>query len=162
MSARTLQIALPTPDVTTDFATTIGAVLKPGDCILLEGEIGAGKTHFARSLIQSQMAVPEDVPSPTFTLVQTYELPRGEYWHADLYRLSDLNEIEELGLTAAFDTAICLIEWPDRLDELMPKSALRITLALDPEAQDGRIATLAGEAYRWDALIQQIADTYHD
>lgn len=157
MTAHSLQIPLPSPDVTAALAAEIGQHLTAGDCLLLEGVIGAGKTHFARSLIQSQMPVPEDVPSPTFTLIQTYDLPQAELWHADLYRLSSLDEIEELGLTSALETAICLIEWPDKLAELTPPSALHISLELDQDALEGRLATLRWTDPCWTSLMQQIA-----
>ena len=101
-----LHCTLRTPEKTAELAKDIAGALGPGDCLLLEGPIGAGKTHFARHLIQSLQDQPEDVPSPTFTLVQTYDVPAGELWHADLYRLTSLDEIEELGLIAAFDDAI--------------------------------------------------------
>lgn len=153
---KTLVIPLPLPEATANLATRLGAELSNGDCLLLSGIIGAGKTHFARSLIQSQMTVPEDVPSPTFTLVQTYDLPNGELWHSDLYRLSSLDEIEELGLISAFESAICLIEWPDRLAELTPAAALQISLALDPNEDDARTATLRWSDARWEPLMKQI------
>ena len=109
--------------------------------ILLDGQIGAGKTHFARALIQSLLPVPEDVPSPTYTLVQVYPGPGFEIWHADLYRLSGPDEVHELGLEDAFETALCLIEWPERLGHLTPKSALSVTFL--PHGT-GRIARLHG------------------
>ena len=115
-------------DETAQFARLLGDVLAPADVILLSGDVGAGKTHFCRSLIRSLLAVPEDIPSPTFTLVQTYETPKGEIWHSDLYRLSSVTEIEELGLLEAFETAICLVEWPDRLGSLAPERALSLHL----------------------------------
>ena len=111
---------------TARLAGYLGACLKAGDTVLLDGVVGAGKTHFARHLIQSLLNAPEDVPSPTFTLVQTYDTRSGPLWHADLYRLSSIFEIEELGLTEAFDSAICLVEWPDRLGRLTPDDALTI------------------------------------
>ena len=90
-----------------------------GDTLLLQGPIGAGKTHLARALIQARQSAAgraaEDVPSPSFTLVQTYEAGETEIWHADLFRLGNAAEADELGLTDAFDAAICLIEWPERL-----------------------------------------------
>ena len=120
-------LTLTSPDETAKIAAQIGAQLICGDTLLLEGDIGAGKSYFARALIQSLQDIPEDVPSPTFTLVQTYDTRRGEIWHADLYRLSEPGEAEELGLTDAFTNAICLIEWPDRLAGLKPSNAITFT-----------------------------------
>jgi tRNA threonylcarbamoyladenosine biosynthesis protein TsaE len=100
----------------TGLATAIGSVLRLGDTLFLPGEVGAGKSYFARALIQSGQSQPTEVPSPTYTLVQTYELEKGTVWHADLYRLSGSDEALELGLLDAMDDAICLIEWPDRLE----------------------------------------------
>lgn len=145
------------PEATTQLAKQLAAQLQPGDCLLLEGPIGAGKTHFSRSLIQSLMTHPEDVPSPTFTLVQTYEVPSGELWHADLYRLSALEEIEELGLSEAFDDAICLIEWPDRLAELTPTHALHLEFSLDPAEEDCRHLTLTWSDAKWQSRMDEIA-----
>lgn len=116
------------------------ARLVAGDVLLLNGPIGAGKSHFARALIRARLGRMEDVPSPTFTLVQTYQAD-VEIWHADLYRLSHPDEVLELGLEAAFSTAICLIEWPDRLGRFAPKAALTLDLASEAE---GRRATLSG------------------
>ena len=125
---------LNTSDETADLAARIGAQLRIGDTLLLQGDIGAGKSFFARALIQSLQNHPEDVPSPTFTLVQTYTTNIGEVWHADLYRLNNPSEAEELGLAEAFSDAICLIEWPDRLANLAPPDA--ITLSFTTLAND--------------------------
>jgi tRNA threonylcarbamoyladenosine biosynthesis protein TsaE len=127
------QIELPDAEDTARRARELGRALAPGATILLTGTVGAGKTHFARHLISSLLDVPEDIPSPTFTLVQTYDTQRGPLWHSDLYRLSSPFEIEELGLLEAFDTAICLVEWPDRLGDLAPNDALRLTLREGPD-----------------------------
>ncbi|WP_407493846.1 tRNA (adenosine(37)-N6)-threonylcarbamoyltransferase complex ATPase subunit type 1 TsaE [Pseudooceanicola sp. MF1-13] len=118
---------------TGDLAQRIGTLLNPGDTLLLDGPVGAGKTHFARSLIQSLLHVVEDVPSPTFTLVQTYDTRSGEVWHADLYRLTAPDEVIELGLTEAFEDAICLVEWPDRLGDLVPPGALHLSFTVADE-----------------------------
>ena len=108
-------------------ATALAPSLQAGDCLLLSGEIGAGKSAFARALIRARLSRMEDVPSPTFTLVQTYDAPDGDIWHLDLYRLTSPDEAMELGLDDALGTAICLIEWPDRLDNLVPKNASALT-----------------------------------
>lgn len=112
---------------TADLAVRIAPLLRVGDCILLEGSIGAGKTLFARALIRARLGRLEDVPSPTFTLVQTYDDPLGDIWHCDLYRLTHPDEAIELGLLDALETAICLIEWPDRLGADQPKDAARLS-----------------------------------
>jgi len=122
--------SLHSPEETAELAAALAQVLAAGDTILLTGDIGAGKTHFARNLIQHTLGYLEDVPSPTFTLVQTYDGPDCEIWHADLYRLSNPDEVVELGLTEAFEDAICLIEWPDRLQDLAPQNALHITMRM--------------------------------
>lgn len=114
---------------TARFAEDIAPVLMRGDTLLLEGEIGAGKSAFARALIRARLNRFEEVPSPTFTLVQTYEAPDGDIWHCDLYRMSHPDEALELGLEEAFETAICLIEWPDRLGDAAPAFALRLSFA---------------------------------
>lgn len=147
---------LSSPDATAALAAQVGAILAPGDALLLVGPVGAGKSHFARALIQSLQDDPEDVPSPTFTLVQTYETRSGQIWHCDLYRLSGPDEIEELGLADALDTAICLIEWPDRLGELTPRDALTLQLDLGP-GPDQRIATFASGAPGWAGRLADVA-----
>ena len=85
MASHALDLTLHDADQTARLAVTLGCALTAGDVVLLTGDVGAGKTHFARALIQSLLPVPEDVPSPTFTLVQTYDAPAAAIWHADLY-----------------------------------------------------------------------------
>lgn len=148
MSEHGLSLLLDDADRTAWHAVALGAVLDPGDTILLSGGVGAGKTHFARALIQSLMTPPEDVPSPTFTLMQSYDTDRGPLWHADLYRLTSSFEIEELGLTDAFETAICLVEWPGRLGELRPDDALELKLVYSGE-DDQRILNARWRAGPW-------------
>lgn len=129
-------ITLQDEAATAALASALAPVLLPGDVLLLSGAIGAGKTAFARALIRARMGAMVDVPSPTFTLVQTYETPEAEIWHSDLYRLTHPDEALELGLEDAFETAICLIEWPDRLGNAVPQSALDLSFtAGDPMHQ---------------------------
>ena len=117
----------------------------------------SGKTHFARSLIQSQLALAEDVPSPSFTLVQTYDTKRGEIWHSDLYRLSSPFEIEELGLLDAFETAIVLVEWPDRLGELTPDTALSLQFDTG-KGEQRRLLTASWQDDKWNGLLKGCLD----
>ncbi|WP_300071209.1 tRNA (adenosine(37)-N6)-threonylcarbamoyltransferase complex ATPase subunit type 1 TsaE [uncultured Ruegeria sp.] len=150
-------ITLNSPHETAEFAARLGADAGPGDILLLEGSIGSGKTHFARSLIQSLMDMPEDVPSPTFTLVQAYDTQVGEIWHCDLYRLGTVDEIEELGLIDAFDHAICLVEWPDKLGPLKPKTALTLSFQTDPESMDTRHLTVSWCDPKWALRLENAA-----
>lgn len=152
-----LSLSTESPDHTAAIAVSIGRHLGPGDVVLLEGPIGAGKTHFARALIQDYMrrdGTVEDVPSPTFTLVQTYLFSAAEIWHADLYRLSDPNEIIELGLEEAFESSICLIEWPDRLASLTPDTALSISFSAPSDS--ARILTMSGPDRIWAKRLPQM------
>lgn len=158
MSRYTQHLILSSPQATAALAVRLGSVLRAGDTLLLEGPIGAGKTLFARSLIQSRLIVPEDVPSPTFTLVQTYMAPEYEIWHADLYRLGHPQDVVELGLTDAFDTAICLVEWPDRLGQLAPQTALTLRFStIDDE--NVRVLDAAWSDPTWTARLK---DVFHD
>lgn len=120
------QFVLETEHHTEALAINIAPLLRRGDTLLLHGEIGSGKSTFARAIIRARLGRFEDVPSPTFTIVQTYQDGALEIWHCDLYRLSNPDEAIELGLEIAFDEAICLIEWPDRLGTLIPQNALNI------------------------------------
>jgi len=139
-----VEFFLPDPDATAKLARLYADVVRPGDTLLLEGSIGAGKTHFARSLIQAwleERGAWDEVPSPTYTLVQTYENGDQEIWHADLYRLTAFDEVLELGLGEAFESSIVLVEWPDRLGASLPVDALRINFVVE---QDGRRVTVSG------------------
>lgn len=113
---------------TADVARKWAAKLRSGDVLLLRGELGAGKSIFARALIQSLCGEKTIVPSPTFTLVQTYEAPEFTLWHFDLYRLNAVEEVYELGIEEALQRGVCLIEWPDRLGAHLPKTYREIEL----------------------------------
>jgi tRNA threonylcarbamoyladenosine biosynthesis protein TsaE len=133
-------IELPNEDATAALAARIAALARAGDVIALKGELGAGKTSFARAFIRARGGS-EDVPSPTFTLVQVYELDDAAIWHFDAYRLRDPDEAWELGIEDAFCGGISLIEWPERLGSLVPARRLEITLS-DGPAPDARRATI--------------------
>ena len=135
------------------FASDISAALEPGDLVTLSGDLGAGKTTFARALIR-QLAADDtiEVPSPTFTLMQTYELARFALVHADLYRLSGAAELAELGFDDFPDGAVMLLEWPDRAAGLLPPDRLDITFTLAPqlgaEVRNARFVGYGGFAER--------------
>lgn len=129
-----MTLRLTSADQTDRLGENLARIAGKGDCILLRGQIGAGKSALARAFIRKRLGPDTEVPSPTFTLVQTYFDGDLEIWHADLYRLGDAQEAIELGLTDAFDTSICLIEWPELLGDLTPKSALDIHLTVTPNA----------------------------
>lgn len=154
---QTALLASASPEQTCAIAARLAPRLRAGDVLLLHGDIGAGKTHFARCLIQSLLPVPEDVPSPTFTLVQVYDGPECEIWHADLYRIGSATEVVELGLEDAFDSAICLVEWPDRLRDLAPDTTLDIDLS-QGDAEDARRLALAWRAGDWGARLEGLND----
>lgn len=146
-----LSLTLPDPSATDALGRRLAALLRPGDVVALEGPLGSGKTALARAAIRSLTDAAEEVPSPTFTLVQVYEAPAGPLYHFDLYRLEAPDQAVELGIDDAFADGISLVEWPDRLGGYLPKRHLRIVLAAGA-AKDERIAKITGgEAWkeRW-------------
>lgn len=147
-------ISLPDQAATEALGRALAGCVRGGDTLLLEGGLGAGKTHLARALIQSLLPVHEDVPSPSFTLVQTYAAPDFDIWHADLFRLSGLGDLNELGLEEAFSHALCLIEWPDRMPRL-PEGALQLWLM--PEGA-GRRVELTSTDPAWAARLVGLWD----
>lgn len=152
-----IAIDLASPEETAALARRVAPHLVPGDTLLLAGEIGAGKTHFARALIKARLAAAgrdEDVPSPTFTLVQTYDDGKAEIWHADLYRLTHPDEIVEMGLDEAFGAAICLVEWPDRLGSMAPGGAMTLDFAPGDKPEARRLSVATGLA-RWRAIAER-------
>lgn len=124
-------------DALISFGSQLANSLSGRHTILLNGPVGAGKSVLARSIIAQCLEAPEDIPSPTFTLVQTYETDAFDILHCDLYRLKTPDQCFELGLDDAFGTSLCLIEWPDRLGPYAPKDALHveIQLAQNPNAR---------------------------
>lgn len=144
---------------TQTLAAFFGDHVKRGDILTLSGPLGAGKSAFARAFIQHLTSPHEEVPSPTFTLVQTYETPTFEIWHFDLYRLEHPEELWELGFEEAPHVGVCLIEWPERIEALRVLSgALQITLA-QADAENARIIRLQGPS-SWDALLREIHSRY--
>ena len=148
-----VEIALDLPDLaaTEALAARLAPLLRPGDAVLLDGPLGAGKSAFARALLRTATGDPLlEVPSPTFTLVQSYDLPAGPAHHFDLYRLSGPAGLAELGWDEARE-GIVLVEWPERLGPLAPPDALRIHLT-PGAAEEARHVVLSG----WDARLEAL------
>lgn len=146
-------------------AGRIAPLLKAGDVICLQGDLGAGKTAFARALVNALADAPEDVPSPTFTLVQTYDLKGFTLWHFDLYRVERQGDILELGWDEARRDGVAVVEWPERLAQgtpqgspqgthsLLPANRLEISIAFVKDSENARRLTLTPFG-TWQARLQ--------
>jgi tRNA threonylcarbamoyladenosine biosynthesis protein TsaE len=134
-------VNLPDEAATSLLAARLASRARKGDVIALAGELGSGKTTFARAFIRARGLAAAEVPSPTFTLVEIYD---GDppVWHFDLYRLARAEEIRELGFEEALAESIILVEWPDRLGDGLPSERLELTLAAG-SSPASRVATLA-------------------
>ena len=140
------EFPLPDLDATAALGRAIASGLGTGDAVALWGDLGAGKTTLARAILQA-LGVKEDVPSPTFTLVQSYDTT-PPVAHYDLYRLKSAREMAELGFEDALDQGAVLVEWPERAPEVLPPDALHVRLNQENGA---RTARLTGPG-RWETL----------
>jgi len=147
-------VDLPDEDATGAFAARISALAATGDIIALKGDLGAGKTTFARAFIRARGGE-EEVPSPTFTLVQIYEFGSAAVWHFDLYRVKSPEEAWELGIEDAFSEGISLIEWPEHLGPLLPRRRLEIEFLFGDRPDSRRALIDAGEG--WQTRLAGIA-----
>lgn len=136
-------------------ACRLADIARPGDVIALHGDLGSGKTALARGFVRHLTSQDEDVPSPTFTLVQVYESETGPIWHFDLYRLNKPEDALELGIEDAFADGVSLIEWPDRLGAWLPPRRLTVTLSAG-STETARHAELTG-GQDWTQRLQEIA-----
>ncbi|MBV6633580.1 MAG: tRNA (adenosine(37)-N6)-threonylcarbamoyltransferase complex ATPase subunit type 1 TsaE [Alphaproteobacteria bacterium] len=143
MAEATLTLA--DEQATAQFGAALATACQGGDIILLDGPLGAGKTTLARAMVQALLGSDENVPSPTFTLVQQYALPKGgELYHYDLYRLEDPSELIELGWEAVGGPDVtALVEWPSRLGAMPPGNVLHLQIAPGSSA-DQRSVQLHG------------------
>jgi tRNA threonylcarbamoyladenosine biosynthesis protein TsaE len=149
-----IEIGLPDPAATAQLAERLASVALPRDVVALGGTLGMGKTAFARAFIRRLGRPDEEVPSPTFTLVQSYVTAAGTIWHFDLYRLSRADDVWELGFEEALEDGILLIEWPERLGAGLPARRLDLTL-LPGDAAQTRRAVL--EARHGSDLLDRLA-----
>lgn len=146
-----LTVALSDPDATARLAACVAARLRPGDVVALYGDLGSGKTVFARALIRT-LCGEQEIPSPTFTLVQTYCAPEFEIWHFDLYRLERPEDVFELGLEESLAGAVTLIEWPERLGRHLPTHRLEVRLGYGA-GESERTVVLSGTG-DWPARLR--------
>jgi tRNA threonylcarbamoyladenosine biosynthesis protein TsaE len=146
-SLRTITLALPDLAATARLGAALSRRLAMGDIVALHGDLGAGKTELARAIIRA--AAGDEaliVPSPTFTLAETYDTPLGPIWHFDLYRLDSPEQVWELGFEEALAGGVSLIEWPARIGALLPVERLDATLTIERDAaRADRLAGLARE-----------------
>jgi tRNA threonylcarbamoyladenosine biosynthesis protein TsaE len=150
-----MKVELPDAEATTRLGQVIAPLLAPGDSLLLYGPLGMGKSTLARGLIRALTTPDEDVPSPTFTLVQFYESD-PPVAHFDLYRLTRPEEAFEVGLDEALDDGCAIIEWPERLGEAPGRFLGPDRLVIEISEQgDGRLASVSG-AGRWEDLIDHV------
>jgi tRNA threonylcarbamoyladenosine biosynthesis protein TsaE len=140
----TFSFFLPDEAATERLGASLAGRLKPRDVVALQGGLGVGKTTLARAILRAASGDPAlIVPSPTFTLVEVYDTPVGVFWHFDLYRLEEPEQVFELGWEEARADGVALVEWAERLGTLLPRERLTVTLAMEG---DGRRADLEGEA----------------
>jgi tRNA threonylcarbamoyladenosine biosynthesis protein TsaE len=140
----TFSFFLPDEAATERLGATLASRLRPRDVVALQGGLGVGKTTLARAILRAASGDPAlIVPSPTFTLVEIYDTPMGVFWHFDLYRLEEPEQVFELGWEEARADGMALVEWAERLGTLLPRERLTVTLAMEG---DGRRADLDGEA----------------
>lgn len=161
MPARESQIAIDLPDLsaTEAFGRRLAKMLRRGDVVALKGGLGVGKTTLARAIVAGLSPESGDVPSPTFTLVQTYPAAlsdgQAELWHFDLYRLDRPDQVYELGIEEALAEGVSLIEWPELAEGLLPKESL-LTVELQIMAGQARRAQLDGGA-AWRDRLEALA-----
>ena len=143
------------PAATAEVGGRLARCLGPGDVVGLAGDLGAGKTALARAMIGALVGQSVEVPSPTFNLVLPYRTATATIWHFDLYRIESRSELWELGIEEAFADGISLVEWPDRLADLMPVEALMVTLAPGAGGEESRRLTLSGGG-QWAARLARL------
>lgn len=145
---------LPDETATAGLAARISALAETGDVIALKGDLGTGKTSFARAFIRARSDCDTEIPSPTFTLAQVYELEPAVIWHFDLYRLASPEEAWELGIEDAFSEGISLIEWAERLGPLLPERRLEINFAFGDRPSARQVSLDPGTA--WQARLAAV------
>lgn len=140
------EFILPTKKDTISLSQRIAHIAKKGDVFALHGTLGMGKSVFARAFVQELCGV-QDVPSPTFTLLQTYEAEDFDIYHFDLYRLKDPDEVFELGIEDAIYNGISLIEWPEKMGGYLPKDVFKVNIVPYSNGRKIIIQTLSDDKF---------------
>lgn len=150
-------ITVTSPEATMAIGAKLGQLVQPGDLILLDGDLGAGKTTFTKGLAKS-LGIPNNVKSPTFTLIQEYRQGRLPLYHMDVYRLED-GGAEDLGLDEYFDgDGVSVVEWSQFIADLLPTTYLRIAISRDTDADDQRVITFKPIGEHYQRLVDQLKE----
>lgn len=149
-----MKITSNSPEDTVGIGRELGKLMKPGTVVCLEGDLGAGKTHFAKGVALG-LGVEDHVTSPTFTLINEYE-GRLPFYHVDAYRLEDEDEAYELGIEEyLYGSGITLIEWPDRIGSLLPTERLIVTINRG-ETEESRVLEFTGKGQELNQLVEEL------
>lgn len=146
------ELMLANVKTTKEFAARFAPVLKRGDVVAFDGALGVGKTEFCRAIIQA-LGLGDEVPSPTFTLVQIYEPSPDDQttpaiWHMDMYRLEHQEEAIELGIEEGFEQAVCLIEWPAKLGSYLPPGFLTLRLEITGDDRTRKLTIIGDDLWK--------------
>lgn len=153
-----LSLTLPDEAATARLGRRLAPLLTAGDTVFLSGPLGAGKSALARAIIAARLGPgPHEIPSPSYTLVNVYDSCETEIWHADLYRLSDAEELTELGLSDAWGAALVLVEWPEKIGNDRP--ARRLELMLAPDSEGGRRLRAEPHGPGWGRICETLKDS---
>jgi tRNA threonylcarbamoyladenosine biosynthesis protein TsaE len=147
-------IVLASEDDTALLGEALSEICAAGDLIALYGDLGAGKSALCRAFVRALTSEDQDVPSPTFTLVQSYETPEETVYHYDLYRLNKPDDVLELGMEEALEEGICLVEWPEKMGPYLPWDRIDLDITIQPDDKT-RVATLAGIG-AWSARLNDL------
>lgn len=149
-------IAIPDPAAMDALGSLLAGALGPGDLVAVSGPLGAGKSQLCRAVVRALLGdAGAEVPSPSYTLVNVYPASRCDVWHADLYRLSEAEELAELGLEDAADNAIVLVEWPERWAGIPPR---RLDVAIAPRPDDSRLVEVTPRGHGWERLASLLKE----